>query len=238
MILRTMVVLGLALALCPALPTTATAQGIDTTNPELPPEGVYLTAEDVHAMYDGVELDVVLEAAVHKPIADRAQREAVGPDELEIFPSEFTAIVTVDQGAGPSAPTPILLTGPVETMVFNKIDNTTGTFDTEMISMTLTGDVGGLPVQIREDPDRPSLGQTDIVDLGGGLYHIDSFFDVFTELWVDTSFGGGNWVFAAETLEPTRVTLFAEAPSDAIPEPATLALVGLGVLGLIARRRS
>jgi hypothetical protein len=44
---------------------------------------------------------------------------------------------------------------------------------------------------IRESPTLPSLGQTSITDLGGGLYQIDSFFDVFTELSID---GGNTWL--------------------------------------------
>ena len=52
--------------------------------------------------------------------------------------------------------------------------------------MSLYGYVpGGPPILIREDPAQASVGQTTITDLGGGLYHIDSFFDVFTELSVD-----------------------------------------------------
>ena len=38
------------------------------------------------------------------------------------------------------------------------------------------------PILIQGDPNRASTGQTDITDIGGGLYHIDTFFDLFTEL--------------------------------------------------------
>jgi hypothetical protein len=60
-------------------------------------------------------------------------------------------------------------------------------FDTELLQLDL---VGG-PFMIRESPSRPSTGKTAITDLGGGLYHIDSFFDVFTELSLD---GGQSWL--------------------------------------------
>jgi hypothetical protein len=59
-------------------------------------------------------------------------------------------------------------------------------FDTEMIQLDLTAG----PFMIRESPTRASTGKTAITDLGGGLYHIDSFFDVFTELSLD---GGQSW---------------------------------------------
>jgi hypothetical protein len=112
-------------------------------------------------------------------------RQAVGSDEIETFDSVLEA--KVDIGLGP---VPVTLTGPVDVIVFGKIAHTTGTFDTEIVSMSLSGDVGGLNVQVRESPTLASLGGTDITDLGGGLYEIDSFFDVFTELSVD----GGPWM--------------------------------------------
>ena len=59
-------------------------------------------------------------------------------------------------------------------------------FDTEMLQLDL---VAG-PFMIRESPTRASTGKTAITDLGGGQYHIDSFFDVFTELSID---GGQSW---------------------------------------------
>ena len=68
------------------------------------------------------------------------------------------------------------LQGPVQVITLGKTGNTTGTFQTEMISMSLSGNVGGVAVQIREGPTQPSTGQTTITDIGGGLYQIDSFF--------------------------------------------------------------
>jgi hypothetical protein len=72
--------------------------------------------------------------------------------------------------------------------------------------------------------NRPSTGLTDITDLGGGLYHIDSFFDVFTELSID---GGSSWIPSDYSTRMTLVT----------PEPTTLALLGLGVVALLLRKR-
>jgi len=67
-----------------------------------------------------------------------------------------------------------------------------GTFDTEIISMSLTGNVpttgGPVEVTLREDPTASSTGTTKITDIGGGLYHIDSFFDITYQI----EFGGGE----------------------------------------------
>jgi len=207
----------LALLALPLMSATGLAQGLDTNSADLPPDGVYLTAEDVHAKYSGAALEIVLEDIMHKPIADRAQREAVGNNELETFPSELEGVATVDQdGPGPLEPIPgipVFLTGPVQTVVTNRNLSTAGLFDAEIVSMSLSGNVGGMPVIIRESPTQASAGETDILDLGGGLYHIDSFFDVFTELSVD---GGNSWI-ASDA--PVRMTLTPEPGTGLVKKP-------------------
>lgn len=95
-----------------------------------------------------------------------------------------------------------------------------GTFEAEIVAMELSGDVGGLPILIRENPELVSSGQTSILNLGNGQYQIDSFFDVFTELSID----GGPWTLADG---PIRM--------NGTPEPGTMLLLGLG--GLMLRRK-
>ena len=73
-------------------------------------------------------------------------------------------------------------------------------FDTEMLQLDLSG--GGMPVMIRESPTLPSTGRISQQDLGGGLYHLDSFFDVFTELSLD---GGQSWYPSNQALHVTTI---------------------------------
>ncbi|MHC4717416.1 MAG: DUF7901 domain-containing protein, partial [Planctomycetota bacterium] len=77
--------------------------------------------------------------------------------------------------------------------IINPGGGTTGAFDTEMVSLSLSGGDFGTGTVLRTSPTMPSPGGHMITDLGGGLYHIDSFFDVFTELSVD---GGNSWTAA------------------------------------------
>ena len=101
-------------------------------------------------------------------------------------------------------------------------DGITGTFQAEIVEMSLDGNAGGHTVQIRESPSLESTGQTTMTDLGDDTFQVESFFDVFTELSVD----GGEWV-AAEG--PVRLNL--------VPEPATSALLLVGMACVLLRRR-
>ena len=172
----------------------AKADGIITMDPSLPPvvvgaagEAAYLTAADVHAMYSGPALDVVLSMAQHKGFTNIV-RENVGPDEIETFQSTLTGLASVN-----GSPTvPFSLSGQVMIESFGKTGMVTGTFQTEMLSMNLTGTVLGTAVEIRESPTLASTGMTTITPIPNtSFFQIHSFFDVFTELSVD---GGQTWI--------------------------------------------
>ena len=103
---------------------------------------------------------------------------------------------------------------------------------TQILSMDLTGSIFGHSVAIVLDPTRATTGSTTIAHIGGGLFHITSFFDVFTEISLD----GGN-TFIPQTGGPAHVVL-----QTAVPEPSALvmgaiaATVGLAYAGWRRRR--
>ena len=194
--------------------------GIDTTDPALPPnDGFYKTPTDVFAVYvaPGPGLTVRLSDVRLYPHRDQPNTYAFG-DEFHDFDADLTGMVSVN--ASPALP--ILLEGRVQTLAHSKGPGSTGTFQTEMLAMSLSGN----NVMMRESPTVPSLGITSINPSGGGLYHIDSFFDVFTELSLD---GGQTWMPSATG--PSHIYL--------TPEPTSAALVATGVVGFagFARRR-
>ena len=67
---------------------------------------------------------------------------------------------------------------------------TTGTFDTEMLALSLNGNGPFGPFMIRESPTKQSLGKHTLRSTTQGLL-ASSFFDVFLELSTD---GGQSWV--------------------------------------------
>lgn len=219
---RCLVTVAAAVLSALALATSVRAQ-IITPNPNLPPiypDGVYRTPDEVHAAFSVPGLTIVLTNIEHRPFTPVIRTNS-GPDELETFNSQMVGLVNVNGGPFVGA----TANGPVDTIVHGKAGNVTGTFNTEMLSMSLSGTSPFGPFQVRESPTLPSLGQTSITDIGGGLYRIDSFFDVFTELSID---GGATWM--PDTAGPAHVQL------TSVPEPSVFALAGVAA-GLVALRK-
>lgn len=155
-----------------------------------------------------------------------------GPNDVMYMLDVFmTGMVCVTGGGGCAPATANTQPGnPARVLALGQPD---GTFDTEMLSMDLTGGSPFGPALIRESPTRPSTG---ISSLTGGGFAIDSFFDIFTELSLD---GGQTWLPSMsddmQRVESDRFTL-REAEVPGIPEPATLMLVGTGIAAMVRRR--
>ncbi len=64
-----------------------------------------------------------------------------------------------------------------------------GSYDTEMLALSLNGLPPGQPLRIRESPTRASTGRTSVRTVPGG-HRVSSFFDIFTEVSIDD---GATW---------------------------------------------
>jgi hypothetical protein len=206
------------------LPGIPTASAVYFGNsPLVPPtDGVYLSPQDVHAQYDVVPgLQVILKDIQHTGFTNIVRTPVIGGTN-ETFDSIVLGNVSINGGPFNA----ISLFGPVQVFLFGYNPGDTGTFDTEMLSMSLQS-VGG-SVMIQESPTQQSKGKTTITDQGGGLFRIDSFFDVFTELSLD---GGNNWV---ASVDKTRVDL----GNTPLPAAWLLFVSALGALGLLGWGRT
>ncbi|MHC4562532.1 MAG: PEP-CTERM sorting domain-containing protein [Planctomycetota bacterium] len=98
-------------------------------------------------------------------------------------------------------------------------------FQAEIVSMELTSP-SSPDVVLRESPVELSGGQITVTDLGGGLYHIDSFFDIFFDLSMQ---GPDSLVWSVPDVPQQLV---------GVPEPATLSLLAVGSVALLRRRKA
>lgn len=186
--MRNFKLLIFASIICLVSVSIAWAQGLDTSSDAFPvPDRLYIATGPTS--YGGAIATEIVSMSLSAGGGTIFPLSAGSGDH---FPAEsfFDVFVEIDlPGLGL---TNVTLTGPVETRinVGGSDLSTSGLFDTEIVSMSLSGDAGGMPILIRESPTMQSAGLHDVTDIGGGLYHIDSFFDVFTELSVD---GGQSW---------------------------------------------
>ena len=196
--------------------------GVVVNDPRLPPVGgEYRTPAQVHADYafggNVFSLSNILHFGFNNVVISNAP-----PNELE----QFDSTVEGDAFFNRSFVGHFATNAAVTTLVHNKSGLTTGTFQTEMLALSLSALTSVGTVMIRESPTLPSLGMTTVSALGGGQYQIDSFFDVFTELSID---GGQSFI---PSMGSTRVEL--------VPEPSSLVLLlcGFLVAALTLRRRA
>ena len=117
---------------------------------------------------------------------------------------------------------PLLLTGSVEEQVLGRTFSTeTGSWNTKLLSLALSGPLQGHTLSLGLGASN-STGTDSIDPIGGGLYQIDSFFDVFVDLTLDTN----------TPLHATRGPVLLTLQPTPVPAPAGLTLLAAPVLFL------
>ncbi len=117
---------------------------------------------------------------------------------------------------------PLLLTGSVEEQVLGRTFSTeTGSWNTKLLSLALSGPLQGHTLSLGLGAS-DSTGTDSIDPIGGGLYQIDSFFDVFVDLTLDTN----------TPLHATRGPVLLTLQPTPVPAPAGLTLLAAPVLFL------
>src|SRR5262249_2905393 len=156
-------------------------------NPNLPPlDGNYISPQQWHALYAN---GIIITNVSHNRFTQTQPPPPPGGSQTENFGSTVIGLISMDGGASFQ---PFSAPASVVVQVSSRSDEDIGStrfFDTEMLSLSLSG--GSLPggVMIRESPTRASLGRTSVRTTAGD-YRIGSFFDVFTEVSTD---GGATW---------------------------------------------
>src|SRR2546423_817845 len=155
--------------------------------PNLPPlDGTYISPAKGPALYAN---GIIITNASHDRFTQTQPPPPPGGSQTENFGSRVTGRISMNGGASFQ---PFFASANVGVQVssHSTLDTpSTRFFDTEMLSLDLSG--GSLPagVMVRESPSKASLGRTSIRATSSD-YRIDSFFDVFTEVSLD---GGATW---------------------------------------------
>jgi len=145
--------------------------------------------------------------------------------------------VSSDGGGYNSYHDPVAAVG--ATVTYDYQTGATRYYNTEIQTLSIHDSIHNFQLRIDATPIMPSAGLTTIVT-DTGYYHIDSFFDVFTELSTD---GGLTW------LPATAVSLNGGASwistplggsfrIESVPEPSAAAVALLGGTLVLKRRRA
>jgi hypothetical protein len=185
------------------------------SNDHIPPPALHANNQIVYNTPGGVYkidsfFDIFTDLTTSPP--------APGTSRIDSFFDVFTELTIEPPGGGPVV---VDIPNTHMSQQTSAPSGSTGTYNTEMLALDISG--GGLPpgVMIRESPTLQSPGQTTVQPIGGGLYKIDSFFDVFTELSIDN---GQTWAPGSAAMVATGM-----------PEPASLSLVVIGGIALLRR---
>ena len=209
-----------AFALSAALTGSAEAS-IISTSPSLPLIGIpYLSASGA-GCFDAAGVCVLPGPLVQTSLVS-SDFTSAGQDIVTnaVYQSTLTTLTGTPIGT-------IKLTGTVEQLIEGRTsDLETGSWMTELTNLSLSGSVLGATLSAMLDPSNPSTGTTSVEPLGERGFTINSFFDVFVDLSLNTGL--------STSVGPILTTAVP------VPEPSiwALMLIGFAGLGVAARRHA
>ena len=168
-------------------------------SPNLPVTNApYVSPQQWHALYAN---GIIITNVTHDRFTQTQPPPPPGGSQIENFGSTVSGQVSLNGGA---TFTPFSVPATSSVQVNSRAAQDTSStrfFDTEMLSLNLSG--GTLPpgLMVRESPSKASLGRTSVRTTADG-YRISSFFDIFTEVSLD---GGNTWspsITAPATMSP------------------------------------
>ena len=191
---------------------TSEAPEVPNGSPNLPLQNSsYVSPAQWHAAYaNGIYISNV----THRAFTQNYPPPPAGATNNETFNSMVDLQVSMDGGKTfTSASVPMSCAVQVISRP-NLSSGAAQVYDTEMLSLNLSG--GTLPggIMVRESPSKASLGRTSIRPDPSGGYHVSSFFDIFTEVSVD---GGNTWL--PSTTPPALMTPRLPAPKRFFKNP-------------------
>lgn len=149
----------------------------------------------------------------------------VGDDDEETATGDFSGDLSLNGGPAVEINGSATMTVTIDDGASLGYDSASaGSMDTVLDSLDIQASGGGNSIQITLNPSDASTGQESSTAEGGGLFNIQSFFDVFA----DISLNGGP---AVPVANPNTMTLYAPDGGATLP----LALLSLATL-VLARR--
>jgi hypothetical protein len=155
-----------------------------------PPVGTYNSVSNVPTRYLNGLIARNFRHGVPPPPGPKPPPCLTCPPDTYDFPT--TLLVDVSSDGGNSFQT-ITLSNVITRATARHSEDTSDTrsFDTELLSFQVVNPPPTLSgMLVRESPSRHSVGKTTVQSVSGSPYRIGSFFDVFTEISLDS---GATW---------------------------------------------